>query len=446
MSPCNHNDDSSISDNNTSVEDAEVSMDDNMQNDFPTNNEQMGYTPLVDIDVSNNYQPIMFSTGDDESSEEEEEEVVDSISLANDALRSLDDEYQSVVRRTVLPSTIDHPALATNNHDIASGYNDIGEAVRENDTTEELKTDEGTKEVEKKIEEVKVDSNAVLKAIESIRLRSPKLTQNLDLNSQNITLPIPNRVETNHPIIPSLPLAAFHRTTSKAIQATHNLSRSASIAECVLRLNLLTKKSLMIHVIGVDDIRECTGVESIQKAFSPFVRWMSGVDSCFINDIDIILIGPTIVTNLNQKVISLFSPDNTAGSSLKKANATCVKEYYHDYLQQNGNTSPDIIIFFNPGLWGYQSWQPTLQHLADHFTNVPLVITSYTLKEADEDYDIMESFIQKKQNSSNDALSSHIIWDIEVNPFHSKRRRDNVTTAPGNADYFDNFAWQCWKF
>ena len=484
MPPCNEtNDDGSTNNNNTSVdEDAEFErnismvMDDNLENEFDdgdninASNEEMGgpmsyYTPLVDIDTSNNYQQISSSDDDDEDNtsntildeggRDGNGDVTDSISLANDALERLDEEYQSVAQSTASRSTANDDTLATNNQDYDENKSacdcvDIEEVVEEEKDIDKEKVAEV---------KVKVDTNAVLKAIESIRLRSPKLTNNLDLHSQNIPLPLINQLRIHHPIIPSIPLAAFHRSTPKAVQATHNLSRSASIAECILRLNLLkssTEKSLIIHVIGVDDIRECTGTESIEKAFSPFIRWMSSAAaSCVVSNIDIILCGPTIATNLNKKVIPLLSPPNsTSGSSLGKANATCVKEYYHDYLQQQkSSTQPDLIIFFNPGLWGYDSWLPTLKYLADNHTNIPLVITSYTLQEAEEDADIMESFIKKIQsnesNNVNNTVSSssqNIIWDIEVNPFHSKKKRSDVTTAPNDSTYYDNYAWQCWKF
>jgi hypothetical protein len=89
------------------------------------------------------------------------------------------------------------------------------------------------------------DSNRIQQTVQSIRLRQDEtFIQKMDAGWTNLVEQHRHhRTSWKHCIIPSVPLAAFSNTTAKAIQATSNLTRSATLAEIMVRLNLLRLRS-----------------------------------------------------------------------------------------------------------------------------------------------------------------------------------------------------------
>lgn len=95
---------------------------------------------------------------------------------------------------------------------------------------------------------------------------------------------------------------------------------------------------------------------------------------------------------------------------------------------------PNYICIFNGGLWGYDSWIPTLRSLND-FSGVYVLVTSYTLEEAEDDYDTLMGHWRP---------SVECIWEPQENPFRSTVSLPRKT-QPENRPYFDNFAYQCFR-
>jgi hypothetical protein len=233
------------------------------------------------------------------------------------------------------------------------------------------------------------DSNRIQQAVQSIRLRQDEnFVQKMDAGwTYFVEQHRHHQTPWKHCIIPSKPLAAFVNTTTKAIQATSNLTRSATLAEIMVRLNFLPLRSavsksastttnhhrhhthtvtntttntssanfyniLTIHIVGADSV-ECSSPSTIQKLFCPFIRWMEFVlqqqqantppsyqhgsfnDIRNFDEIHLILIGPNIPQQQDQVVVNLL-PKTCASNDktpiLKNSTATCITRLYHEYI------------------------------------------------------------------------------------------------------------------
>ncbi|KAL7553011.1 hypothetical protein ACHAWF_016256 [Thalassiosira exigua] len=314
---------------------------------------------------------------------------------------------------------------------------------------------------------------------------------------------------SSHNIIPPGPLAAFRRSTKKAQAASANLTRSATISEAVFRLWPLIcfrrrirmngvegmpskrqqmsnrSRTLVIHILGADGV-ECTSEESVRKSVGPFVRWMDAAfrsgalaqpepkssseksgESILTGCIDSLLIefsGPNIPPDLVGNVLDLLTHSSVRSDHFLSAKATFQQREYHDVPESLGRnqSSADIAIAFNAGIWGYDSWKPTLSFMCEGEQNVLgeegleggtlFVITAYTIEECEDDAEVVAEVVKARQEVASKKPSSHLkdgisvarqLWIPETNPFSSRLER-KTSSAPHGRKYFENAAWQAW--
>ena len=92
----------------------------------------------------------------------------------------------------------------------------------------------------------------------------------------------------------------------------------------------------------------------------------------------------------------------------------------YDALCASGR-APDAVFCFNAGIWGYDTWRPTLRMVM--LKGAPLVVTSYTFQEAEDDEDVIaEEMVLARldKNNGNTAGSRPSwAWRAERNPFGS---------------------------
>ena len=388
-----------------------------------------------------------------------------------------------------------------------------------------------------------VDVQAIQKAMQCIRIKSPELATTLDEGASNssiatavhdatdaalaLLLQSTSHVQqqnnlSNHTIIPSGPLAAFRRSTPKAKAASAHLSRSATISEAVVRLWPLIcfrrkmrrvglsrlspqqsqeheNKTLTIHILGADGV-ECSSGDLVRKAVGPFVRWMeaallsdalpgsksnSGAEAdgsppdSRATDIDSLRIefsGPNMPDCILNKTVDLL-PQSQRESQLQRrgfisATAVFQQREYHEDLPVDGKpatvVTPDLAIAFNAGIWGYDSWKPTIAHMCkstaargggSDISNKSVggtifVITAYTLEECEDDAEVFaevaEDVAAKRADVSigsstpSSLPTAQELWAPEPNPYSSRIVRKTVSAAPGRATYYENAAWQAW--
>ena len=104
-------------------------------------------------------------------------------------------------------------------------------------------------------------------------------------------------------------------------------------------------------------------------------------------------------------------------------------------------------MVYNGGIWGYDTWLPTLDMLfLGRFQGTPLVVTSYTLNESEDDYDSMKAFFDEKVNKDT-RVELVWYWDCEKNPHGStveiERNTKNQDTGKSLEKYYENNYWQC---
>jgi hypothetical protein len=405
-----------------------------------------GYTPLADMTTEGamfmSFQPDdddnpcgaifadMTAFGppdncdwDDDDSEESEEQQVgdeDFRFVADQALEALEMEYSTTI------GTVPHKATEEvfDDQKVAASIRPSDALEMDQESSEKVPSETQLSQpiVVPKKEHPPIDADAVRRAVDSIRLKAPRLTTALNNWEQQHGTVAP------HPIIPKAPLSAFVRQSSKAISATANLSRSATLAEAVHRLSCLGSERLVIHIVGADHV-EC---DHLQTTFGPLVRWIGALENS-PKHINIHLIGPNVSAEAAKRPPADLLPKST--SRLVSASATCHESVYHEWIQQHHR--PDVAAAFNAGIWGYNEWVPTIKALCESSNEVPFVATSYSIQECEDDADVIE---QAAQDSTAQCL-----WKAEVNPFGSKQDRETVTAVAGRV-YRENAAWQAWRF
>ncbi|KAG7361970.1 hypothetical protein IV203_025636 [Nitzschia inconspicua] len=446
------------------------------------------------------------------------------------------------------------------------------------------------KKKKKEVVELPIDTNAVRKVVETLSInhndtnfqkkfvqwqqqqqqqqhhRQNKQNNNNQNNNNNDNNSIPQ--PQPHPIIPVSSQKAFLRSTPKAVQATANLTRSATLAEAIVRIipslavaavlsssssslqgdnhihnnrinhdnddknhdhhpnqNQKRGRTLVIDIVGVDHV-ECSSVAKIQRTFAPLVRWLASSNNDDDNDnnnnnnndnnnsnnnnydydydsIHLRLIGRDLVSPIPQQQPIPLLLDETStprdGNILQtEAVATCHTAVYHEFLAEQQpkqqaeeeeeqehskqssslftRQSPDLVVAFNAGIWGYEEWKPTIRYLAtrnhnnsntintkndndnddtnQNKTAIPLVVTAYTLSECWEDYHTIQQTINElaspsstSQSSSSSSSSSsyqtQVLWKPETNPYGSNVVRE---TRSSDAEYKENAYWQAWLF
>jgi hypothetical protein len=504
---------------------------------------------------------------------------IDFLALANQALSSLDDEYQSTVRGGHHPPRLEEeeqnqppapvlgvPMNTAIGHDDDDNWKNLV-AVAIDDNLEQRRKVEFHAEWEQapKVEPAAtaaaaevvtttkdlphVDTVAIQRAIQTIASQSEsspfqqKFLQWQERQKQQLE----TTTQPFHDLIPP-----------KAIQASHILSRSATIAEALVRLgigastsvpsSILPKgtgntthstdshatavtipRTLTIHVIGVDHV-ECASVERIQATFRPLIQWIvmlqknapgsstpppSMFSLALLEQLHLVLVGRDLVvpTIAPVDLLPSFAPKDShdvssAGSPrlLQSAFATCHNGVYHEWLQQQEirdvvalSTSPpplqkphlpqpfsppDLIVAFNAGIWGYREWEPTIDWLSRWTIATNLIATAYTLPEAQEDCEVLQTTtaaVQSGDGSDHDPPPQdntttsitpttdtavvgidqasqttrrrlprgEMLWEPGRNPFGSKVIRDtqsrHYNPEIGKVHYHENGAWQAWR-
>lgn len=151
-----------------------------------------------------------------------------------------------------------------------------------------------------------------------------------------------------------------------------------------------------------------------------------------LSELKIALIGPSLGAYASS------SSNSTVTSSGMSISISTCSECYHDFQDRMiGNGSflgPDLIVLFNPGLWGYDSWIPSLVAFKSLHRCVVLA-TAYTIEEGEDDSDTIEIHCGPEISWN---------WEIERNPSASKVQLKRSCALSGRA-YFDNYAWQCFS-
>ena len=449
-----------------------------------------GYTPLQDLQLmGRGDEAVLFSHGTttifssldmmyadnvatmSSGSDEEDADVVPNFrDVAHNALSMLEDDYLRTVQRTSFLSaaeTKDQHVLGSETEqepEIVSkvtAESKLGSPSISDSSSHGAPTDfadfasyQPTITSSNKLPEI--DMDAVKKAVSAIGTRDGKLQtafQEWEHRQKAEAATAPRL----HPIIPSAPLSAFRRQTTKAQHAASNLSRSATIAEALRCWNLLkcdstdTETVLRIHVVGCDHV-ECESEQRLRTLFGPIVRWIAAYAEAPTH-LELDLIGPNVPAGAQDRTMML-STNSGAGrrNAMKSAVLRCHCAVYEDWLSGTTASSdvldstspplPDLAIAFNAGVWGYREWKKTIRYLIQQNQSIPFAFTAYTIQEAEDDFEVIQEVIKECHSTGQGDSCS---WEPIGNPFASRQDRHTATATPGRR-YRENAAWQGWRF
>ncbi|CAD7940962.1 unnamed protein product [Amoebophrya sp. A120] len=247
-------------------------------------------------------------------------------------------------------------------------------------------------------------------------------------------------------------------------------SRSATILEAVNRLGLLRRKcrpgiqSLRILILGPDATGEGTCIPEVEAIFVPvglnvlaeLVRCTTGgrgsgsgttnheprrtsswdlvptteQDGTAFLELEIAFVGPNVPLALEKRkrhvkplVFHRYDEteiDNTDVEPTSRTSRssparipdvkvamcfTWCRALYHELEdpQRGGFDGFDVAFAFNAGLWGYSSWMETVRALPP---GLPLVVTSYSLDEAESDRDALDEAFPWRCSDADDTSAA----------------------------------------
>ncbi|EDV97144.1 uncharacterized protein LOC6556801 [Drosophila grimshawi] len=247
--------------------------------------------------------------------------------------------------------------------------------------------------------------------------------------------PLPDKVLRDLPISCSNTRQIFNKLNCSVADecefaALTQISTGPLTAFFALKLcERLRSKELTIHLIGAEMEFE---VDVFQKWEIFLLHILPAVKT-----LNVVFIGP----ELNTNNISLDQLSKIRCCRLcRKAQRTVQYHFenrlYHNYCSAPGFQSPDLVCFFNAGLYratGYaleDTWPETMQ--ASLNLKCPIVVTSYTKYEAPLD---LSHFL----NQSNRHLN--VVLPPTTNPFRSEKPERNFISDDDAPFMFKNF--QC---
>ena len=220
-------------------------------------------------------------------------------------------------------------------------------------------------------------------------------------------------------------------------------SRGQTLRCALERLGLVPRPAvsnhLVVHCLGAEG-PECNSEAHVRSLYADFFVWLAGHN---VGHVELLFVGPSI-SEAMAKINSTFHVQQMV------VHVSAVSAYYHDFWQHSHPDSGniDLLMLYNAGLWGYDSWTPTLKLFAGVAISppegsgepstrsmprgIPVVVTSYTQLEAEEDYEAVVS-------AFGGATRVSWAWEDEPNP-----HADTVDCQRQNAHglvYLENHSW-----
>ena len=210
--------------------------------------------------------------------------------------------------------------------------------------------------------------------------------------------------------------------------------------------------SLVIHFLGVDE-HELTGpggrISSSAELSETYNDLLEFAAQRGYTDLHLTFVGPNLSPSLHRHEESF-----KFGAQSLNVHVLADTRCYHEFAQHAYPRStmlsptrplPSLCVLFNAGLWGYDSWTPTLLEFmsaGSPLLGVPLVVTSYTLEESEDDYDVMDAIARAQDRHSPDGSKTTLewAWDCEENP--NKGCAVERSTQPAGREYVDSGYWQ----
>lgn len=186
---------------------------------------------------------------------------------------------------------------------------------------------------------------------------------------------------------------------------------------------------LSVQVLGADG-REGNTPGATAAVFEPLCGM---VHRHGIVHLELLLVGPHVDPSLDATRHSGLC----GGTEQAELTVIYSTSMYHK-LEDRVRRGSAATFCFNAGVWGYESWIPTIAAACD--ADCAVVITSYNSHEAADDKDALED--AEEEGLLQPAVAGlRWVWEPEKNPFRSRCQRES-STVPGRM-LADNHHWQC---
>lgn len=191
------------------------------------------------------------------------------------------------------------------------------------------------------------------------------------------------------------------------------------------------RDSLMLHFVGASPREEGGSLAETCIIFAELVARLSSDHG--ITQMWLLLVGPAY-TNPGPWTAT------AQGEVLSTVRGGCtitarhIPGLYHEVPLEGLWAEPDAVVAFQPGIWGYDSWEPTARQ-ALHSFGAPFVLTSYNDSEAADD---SESLEEMGYSSVSWAAPG---WAAQVNPFSATSCRASVNNE--GRELREQHWWQC---
>eukprot|EP00930_Biecheleria_cincta_P082298 TRINITY_DN72057_c0_g1_i1.p1 TRINITY_DN72057_c0_g1~~TRINITY_DN72057_c0_g1_i1.p1 ORF type:complete len:277 (-),score=34.29 TRINITY_DN72057_c0_g1_i1:36-803(-) len=166
----------------------------------------------------------------------------------------------------------------------------------------------------------------------------------------------------------------------------HSRARTTLLA--IQRLGLISRSSLLLHVAGAEWRGEggtCGEVCSI------FDELFNSLASAGVVCLRMALVGPSALQQTAETASQPVGKNSIVVYGRCKVEISHLSKLYHEACFDDAAwCCPDLVIAFQPGIWGYDSWEHTVKKCLDASRPAPLVLTSYNAEEADLDWGSLE--------------------------------------------------------
>jgi hypothetical protein len=142
------------------------------------------------------------------------------------------------------------------------------------------------------------------------------------------------------------------------------------------------RTKLIVHVVGaaVDE-------EKMVGRHVELIRLNPQFES-----VEIHLIGPDVHVP-NDELISALQIEKVRSSCI--FSVTSHKVLYHNFMDSDSIDAPTIVFCQHPGMHDgsyRESWRPTIQYMAEHLKDVPIISTGYNQKEVILDSELLHQW------------------------------------------------------
>eukprot|EP00929_Paragymnodinium_shiwhaense_P111643 TRINITY_DN79984_c0_g1_i1.p1 TRINITY_DN79984_c0_g1~~TRINITY_DN79984_c0_g1_i1.p1 ORF type:complete len:265 (+),score=51.07 TRINITY_DN79984_c0_g1_i1:85-879(+) len=217
----------------------------------------------------------------------------------------------------------------------------------------------------------------------------------------------------------------------KSLAETAAASRAYTVALALERLyEAVLPDPLVIHIVGADfrELPDATsGAAAAASASATFEKLAERlkIRLGWAGRLRLLLVGPGVDARADDGAVH----SAISGSVQGAAEFAFQTGAYDEARAVQGLWGKAHAAFcFDAGVWGYDSWPPTIVTIAGAGT--PVVITAYNWYEADDDQGALEEVLPPEA----------WVWGPQANPFASLEPRASHVEPK---DQWENSHWQC---